>query len=477
MGKKSKKLPEGVTEKNGKYYGIVYLGTDKSGKKKRKWTSGFDSPREAAKARATLIHEVQSNNFINPSKVTIEEYFKYWIEKYVKKKLAGNTQDSYIRDIEKHIIPGLGPDKRLQKLQPLEIEEYYEEKRVNGRLDGKGGLSEKTLLYHHRIMTKAFNYAIYKMRPPLLKENPAGKFVDAPKPEKKVINTYEPEDCIRLAEALIGHKIELPINMSLSTDARRGEILGAQWKYLDLNTGEYLIKYQLVKAGPGQFHLKEYAKKDKIRKIVFPPYVIDLLKKHRIEQMRIKMMYGPEWCDVIEVRTKNKTSTLKQKYKEAAIVPNGQTVKCSKCGKDVTSAHVYKLENRTVNICTMCRDTLEVNGADIISNDLIFCRLSHTRGNKYQARPGEPVHPDTFSHWCKDFVTKNNLPPMTPHGLRHTGITLGLEHGVPLPVVSKGAGHDNPGFTGKQYHDSLMKTGRKLLADNKQKIIYDKVKR
>ena len=43
---------------------------------------------------------------------------------------------------------------------------------------------------------------------------------------------------------LKGHKLELPVNMALSADLRRGE--GAKWSKLDLKAGYFLVNEQLI---------------------------------------------------------------------------------------------------------------------------------------------------------------------------------------------------------------------------------------
>jgi integrase len=48
-------------------------------------------------------------------------------------------------------------------------------------------------------------------------------------------------------------------------------------------------------------------------------------------------------------------------------------------------------------------------------------------------------------------VDAGGVPPVTPHGLRHTAASLMLAAGVPLIVVSRQLGHANPNVTAQVY--------------------------
>jgi integrase/recombinase XerC len=48
-------------------------------------------------------------------------------------------------------------------------------------------------------------------------------------------------------------------------------------------------------------------------------------------------------------------------------------------------------------------------------------------------------------------VKKAGLPKLTPHGLRHTFATVGLESGVDVVYVSELLGHSSPAVTASIY--------------------------
>ena len=78
------------------------------------------------------------------------------------------------------MVPGLGSSK-LSKLEPLEIQEFY-----NG-LTGKG-LAPKTIRNIHGVLNSALNQAV---KWGLIRRNPAS-LVDLPKNSKKEMKVLDP---------------------------------------------------------------------------------------------------------------------------------------------------------------------------------------------------------------------------------------------------------------------------------------------
>lgn len=60
---------------------------------------------------------------------------------------------------------------------------------------------------------------------------------------------------------------------------------------------------------------------------------------------------------------------------------------------------------------------------------------------------GKPMNPCTVNSWLTDFELKHGFKHITPHSLRHTCITMQLNAGIPIKVVSKRAGHANERIT------------------------------
>jgi integrase len=54
---------------------------------------------------------------------------------------------------------------------------------------------------------------------------------------------------------------------------------------------------------------------------------------------------------------------------------------------------------------------------------------------------GKPLFPSTINSWLNKFIEKHGFPHITPHGLRHTFVTLQLTAGVDIRTLQSRSGH------------------------------------
>jgi len=60
---------------------------------------------------------------------------------------------------------------------------------------------------------------------------------------------------------------------------------------------------------------------------------------------------------------------------------------------------------------------------------------------------GSPITPTTINKWLDIVISKSDLPKITPHGLRHTNISLLIANGVDIRTVAHKAGHSRTSTT------------------------------
>jgi integrase len=68
---------------------------------------------------------------------------------------------------------------------------------------------------------------------------------------------------------------------------------------------------------------------------------------------------------------------------------------------------------------------------------------------------GQPLHPGRVTRQFRRMVDRLGLPPLSPHGLRHSHATAGLQAGVDLRVVSARLGHASTAITSDLYQHVL----------------------
>lgn len=145
--------------------------------------------------------------------------------------------------IERHFNAELGRVK-LKNVSTRMLQNFFNEKLVSGRSDGKsGGLSAKTLKNIKYMLHVALGQACYDK---LLSSNPVnGVRLPVPDgPEQRVLRLEEKERIC--AHAATIHTLpEQGVILLLTCGLRRGELLGLQWQDIDLESGIMKIRHTL----------------------------------------------------------------------------------------------------------------------------------------------------------------------------------------------------------------------------------------
>jgi integrase len=209
-----------------------------TGKRKRKWHSFTGTKRQAQTECSRLITEMQSGDYVEPSKVTLAQFFDRWL-KHIKPNVSPRTAERYEQIATKNIAPVLGA-KILSKLQPIDISEAYGKALENGRRDGKGGLSPRTVHHMHRVLYSAFGQA---QRWNLISRNPAALLEkkDRPKIERKAVATLDAPTTATVFDAARERRLFIPLVLASLCGLRRGEITALRWKAVDLDIGQLAV--------------------------------------------------------------------------------------------------------------------------------------------------------------------------------------------------------------------------------------------
>ncbi len=210
---------------------VVEVGRDPStGKRVRKWHSGYRTKRDAERARTELLSRLDHGTYVSPDRRTVGGYLEDdWLPA-VKARLTPSTWDSYARNIRLHIAPELGPIP-LQALTAARLNEFYASLSSNGRRDGRGGLAPKTVRYLHGIIRRALADAA---RWSLVQRNVADH-ADPPTirstaPEMK---TWTADQLSRFLDFVSEDRLYAAWALAAATGMRRGEVLGLRWSDVD----------------------------------------------------------------------------------------------------------------------------------------------------------------------------------------------------------------------------------------------------
>lgn len=286
-------------DKNGRWRGAVTLYCE-NGTPKRKYLSGR-TKREVTEKVNKLLNEVKYNDYTEPSKITFYEWLMIWIDMYCIGQLKPSTTVNYEAYIDRHIKSSIGNIK-LCDLTPLMLQRFYQEKYKNGRLDGTGGLSAKTMHNLHTMIHTALDKA-YKMG--YVNRN-VSDLVTVPKIVKQERRFFTVEEQTELQKYLPDERIGMAVLLDLYTGLRMGELLGLPWEnvHLDLNGDSYIKITQTInriknpdRNSPQKTILFFDTPKTKysIRTIPLLPEIAEKLSQHREKQQHLISENG--WKD------------------------------------------------------------------------------------------------------------------------------------------------------------------------------------
>ncbi len=273
--------------KRGSTYSVVLdLGRGPDGKRLRRWHSGYATRRAAERARVDLLAKLDSGGYVDPSRATVAEYLRSWLE-HVGHQRAGATHERYEYVCERYLLPHLGA-LRLQQLQPLHVQQTYDLLEERG---GKGGrpLQPGTVALCHRVLRRALKQAV---RWQLVNRNVCEQ-VDPPTPGRGRPSGLEPEHTRVLLEAArgVGGWLAVFVTVGVVTGARRGELLGLRWADVDLEHGTATIRRSLGVVR-GQLVYSPPKTQAGERTLQLPAFAHAALKAHRAQQAQLRLAFG-----------------------------------------------------------------------------------------------------------------------------------------------------------------------------------------
>jgi integrase len=270
---------------------VEYPRDPTTGKRKQR-AKAFRTKKEAEKALAEWLTEIERGTAIDGGKMTFGEYLAHWLDTYALHNVRLSTYTAYRGYATNHIIPALG-SIMLRKLTPSHLQEFYQAKLAGGRLDRKpGNLSPRTVKYFHSIIREALQHAFEQN---LVARNVA----DATKPPKgnrlpvKVWNEEEARTFLKAAQDAPYAPLWLVL---LATGMRRGEALGLRWRDVDLKKGTLSIRQTLVEVN-GYVSFGQPKTKSGRRTIELDSTCIAALTAHRDAQTFRRKAVGDAWRD------------------------------------------------------------------------------------------------------------------------------------------------------------------------------------
>ncbi|SFU39267.1 site-specific integrase [Alicyclobacillus macrosporangiidus] len=274
-----------LRKRGSKWCFVLDVGKDENGKRIRKWFSGYATKREAEKAMASKIVEIESGGYVVAPKETVGTYLRRWLDDK-RPQVAYNTYRKYEWLVCHHIIPKLG-HIGLQKLTPSHLQKFYTDLR-----SGEAALSARSTLHAHRIIHEALDRAV---KWGLVSRNVADA-VEPPRADRYQASVWTAEQAAYFIEQTrtTEPRCWAVFVLAITTGMRKTEILGLQWTDVDMERGYISIQRTLdyVKKQPVVKELKT----DRSRRYVaLPSLATEALGAQRALQAQDRLLLGPDY--------------------------------------------------------------------------------------------------------------------------------------------------------------------------------------
>lgn len=283
------------------YQFTVSLGVGSDGKYQRKYKTYTVREKMTPKQlKEHLEHEaykfeqkVLSDAYIEPGIMTFEQFTKEWQSKWLEKNVSDSTISLRLSSLKNHILPVIGhiPISKITTLMLLDLMENLTRK------DGQeGDLSVSSKQEVHKVLISVFKRATDWR---VLSNDPMTG-IQAPteyKKRDKELNVYdeiEVKELLKAAQKQLDHW-RVFINLALATGMRRGELLGLEWKHVDLDNGFIDIQQILVKSRDGiEIKNPKYNSK---RLVSLPNSIVEDLKDYRLHCKKEKLRLQHKWTE------------------------------------------------------------------------------------------------------------------------------------------------------------------------------------
>lgn len=314
-----------IAKKGTKYYIVVRIPDEITGKPKLKWLSGddkkgWDRKKDAEKAMPDVLNKLHDGTFKESTDETFGELMVTWLNDKHGSVREG-TWKSYAWLVNSHLVPHLG---RIvaRNLQAKQIHGLYHKKLAPI-------LAAASIKKLHVLIVDALNRSVTWGDLP--RNVAAG--IDLPKGKgKKKFEVWNEEQLDLFLEYAKHDQYFMAFELATSTGMRQSEILGLPRAEVDLNTKHIYVRQAYVKAETG--HELDDPKSDSSeRSISLFNDTIKYLKDHFAKQTEYRMRHRKLYKDhglVIQTTTGtpvNPRNLSRNYYKILETIINDQEQK------------------------------------------------------------------------------------------------------------------------------------------------------
>jgi integrase len=251
---------------------------------KQKSITYHGSERGAQRTAAAAENRREQGETVTPSKVKVSEYLTEWMDTYQRPEVTPQSLQNDQGFLRLHILPAIG-EKRMAALSPMDCQ------KIVNRLaqDGK----TRTAVMVFNMMKKAFRKAVelgFLIRNPM-------DAVTKPRDRAKERPALTVEQAATFLEAAQSDSLYAFLSFLLLTGARPEEAQGLKWEDVDLSEKTVSIRRSMKRVPGGGWEFADLKTTTSRRNLDLGERLTDILRRHKKEQAKVRLLMGEDWTD------------------------------------------------------------------------------------------------------------------------------------------------------------------------------------
>jgi len=280
-------------DKRGNWVRQITLGIDPMTGKVIRKTFSSKNKKEAFKKAIKYQADVINGKHVEPKKINLRDWMYEYIETFKKDKVKPKTYDWYENMIDRYFVVNTIGDIKIQKLNTMDIQKFYNKLSEEGRIDGNGGLSHRTVEGVARLLKSCLGKAVELE---YLVKNPA-KSCTLPKKPIKTNDFYTAEEEKKILKNLTkDNSMSYLIKLAFATGLRQGELIALEWDDIDFDKSKISVNKSVSvirnrderTKGRYQIIVKEPKNKSSIREVPITESIEKMLKGYKKKDNMIK---------------------------------------------------------------------------------------------------------------------------------------------------------------------------------------------
>ena len=275
------------------WYAVVDIGRGSGNRRRQRWYGGYRTRRQAEFVAARLVSDLTAGRYVDRSNVRVGDWLTATWLPVMKTQVKPTTWESYRILLELHVLPWLGSTP-IQKISATALNDLYARLLRNGSKRTPGPLKPSTVHHLHLLLHKALGDAV---EAGLLFDNPAGR-AKPPRLAPVVVSgdqCWTVTDLRRFLDYISDDRLRAAYQLSAMTGMRRGEVLGLQWRDMNLDEARLVVQHAQVVVRDKL--ISSTPKSGKPRVVELDAGTVKALWEHRCRQILERKAWGPGYQD------------------------------------------------------------------------------------------------------------------------------------------------------------------------------------